>query len=140
MKWSSQTHNNRSGLVGMSYSVAFDEEHDIVVATVSGEASDDDHKSAFSESVEMCRNRSCSRLLVDLRTLRTAHLNTVSCFNFGEQAAKLASSLRLAHVLPVDPGSREDVVFTSTVQANRGIQTRDFDSIEDAKQWLFLEP
>jgi hypothetical protein len=60
----------------------------------------------------------------------------MGCFSFGEKVADSMRHLRLAHVLPGDDKSKADVRFTSTVEANRGILSREFDTVEKAQQWL----
>ena len=119
-----------------SFSVSLDEKGDIVVARVVGNATHEDHCAAMDEAVRLCGGHKCSRLLVDLRELSTVRSSTISCFSFGESLAGAPLPLRVAHVLPADDKSAEDVRFTSTVAANRGKPTGEFRSIEEARRLL----
>jgi hypothetical protein len=60
----------------------------------------------------------------------------MSCYSFAESLARSAQKIRLALVLPTDDKSKNDVIFTSTVMANRGASSREFESIDEAKKWL----
>jgi hypothetical protein len=120
----------------MPYTASYREEDGIVHVRVWGEATHDEHAAAREEAVRLCTVNHCSRMLVDLRELSTRRVTTLSCFSFGEAMAQESRGLRLAHVLPEEARSREDVRFTSTVEANRGVSSREFDSIDDATAWL----
>jgi hypothetical protein len=120
----------------MPYEVSFDKIERIVKVRVSGPATRDDHFSARNEALRLCQENRCSRLLVDLHELNTEHVSTGGCFTFGESVVRSLPGIRLAHVLPKDARSREDVKFTSTVEANRGGLVREFDGIEEARGWL----
>jgi len=119
-----------------SFSVSLDQNGDIVIVRVVGDAAHEDHCAAMDEAVRLCREHKCSRLLVDLRELSTVRSSTMSCYSFGEALAGAPLPLRVAHVLPADDKSAEDVRFTSTVVANRGKPTGEFKSIEEARRWL----
>ena len=142
--WKTDNHTrNEKGAVGSRteamtkpYSVSFDEEAGVVTVRVVGAATHKDHCMAREEALDLCRAKGCSRLLVDLRELSTERSSTMTCFSFGESLARAPQRLRLAHVLPKDLESRRDVKFTSTVEANRGMTSREFDSIEEAGEWL----
>jgi hypothetical protein len=118
------------------WKVTFDEEAGSVVVRVAGKAAHADHEAAREEAVRLCREKKCPRLLVDLRDLTTTRSSTLDCYSFGESLAKTQPSLRIAHVLPTDARSANDVRFTSNVAANRGKLTGEFNSIEEARQWL----
>jgi len=60
----------------------------------------------------------------------------MGCFIFGESVAYTLPTVLIAHVLPTDAKSREDVRFTSTVEANRGRSTGEFETIKEARKWL----
>ena len=120
----------------MSYSVSYIKEEGYVAVEVSGEPLPSEHANARGEAMRLCAEMQCSRLLVDLRSLRSIHSTTLSCFSFGVALAHDLAGVFIAHVLPVDPKSQEDVKFTATVAANRGAVTREFEDINEAKQWL----
>lgn len=101
-----------------------------------GSVTHEEHCAAREEAVRLCKSNECSKLLVDLRELCTDRSSTLSCFLFGESLAKEPQYLCIAHVLPKDPTSAKDIKFTSTVEANRGKSTREFESIAEAERWL----
>ena len=120
----------------MPYSVSFDDKDGIVYVTISGPAVKDDHYAARDESFKLCQDNVCSRLLVDLRELDASAFSSMGCFTFGEALAKSPLRLRIAHVLPTDTKSAAQVIFTSTIEANRGKSTGVFKTTEEAIQWL----
>jgi hypothetical protein len=108
----------------------------IVTVRISGMATHDDHCAARNEAWRVCQQKHSSKLLIDLRKLNTLRSSTLDCFSFGESLAHATPRLRLAHVLPNDAKSQRDVKFTSAVEANRGVLTREFETIDEAKNWL----
>ncbi len=122
----------------MPYSVSFNKDDGIITIRVSGKVHHDEHFAAYEEALRLCQEHMCSRMLVDLRELNTSRSSTVGCFLFGESVAKASTCLRIAHVMPADAKSKEDVEFTSTVEANRGVLTGMFETIDEAKNWLLI--
>ena len=120
----------------MPYEVSFDKIDRIVEVRVSGLATHDDHCAARDEALRLGQENRCSRLLVDLRELDTTRSSAMDCFTFGETLARSSPGVRLAHVLPKEARSREAVRFTSIVEANRGGLVREFDSFDEAREWL----
>jgi hypothetical protein len=121
----------------MAYVVSFDEERGIVHVTFSGSAVKDDHLAAFEEAFRQCQEHACSKLLVDLSGLCTSNISTMDSFDIGKAVAiNPTFNLRIAHVLPTHAKARENVHFASTVEANRGRMTGNFDTIEQARNWL----
>jgi|WetSurSiteA1Bulk_404760.scaffolds.fasta_scaffold51601_1 hypothetical protein len=120
----------------MPYAVSFDDKDGIVYVTISGPAVKDDHYAARDKAFQLCQDNACSRLLVDLRDLDAKAYSIMGCFTFGEALAKSPLHLLIAHVLPVDAKSAAHVIFTSTIEANRGKSTGEFKTIEEAIQWL----
>lgn len=74
--------------------------------------------------------------MVDLRKLDTKLSSMADCFSFGELVAQNMLGSRIAHVLPSENKSALDVKFTSNVEANRGIATKEFEDIDEARKWL----
>jgi hypothetical protein len=122
--------------VSTPYEISFCEQEQIVTVRLSGKVAHKDHCAARDAALQMCREKHASRLLVDLHDLDTSASTTSGCFDFGELLAQKAQHIRIAHVLPADAKSRTDVQFTSTVVANRGVWTKDFQGLEEAKKWL----
>ena len=121
------------------YTASFDEEAKIVRVRVIGSVTHEDHCAARDNAVKLCESNRCSKLLVDLRELSTERSSKMDCFSFGEMLARTPQQLHIAHVLPTDSKSAEDVRFTSKVMHNRGKITAEFYSIEEAEQWLLVE-
>ncbi|MBN2013301.1 hypothetical protein JW960_28480 [candidate division KSB1 bacterium] len=86
--------------------------------------------------MKFCQEQNISRLLVDLRDLNTKNIATSGCYSFGASLALTCPLLRIAHILPKDRKSNDDVRFTSTVETNRGIMTGEFSTVEEARDWL----
>ncbi|MBN2437201.1 MAG: hypothetical protein JXL20_01220 [Deltaproteobacteria bacterium] len=122
----------------MPYSVSFAEEG-FVLVVVSSPCTRDDHYSAMNQAVTLTERHVCSSLLVDLRELSTEAFSTTGCFTFGKKLAETTTHLKIAHVLPSDAKSSQDVRFTSTVEANRGKTTGEFSTVEEARQWLLYK-
>jgi hypothetical protein len=124
----------------MPYRVSFDEEGRIVHVTFSASAVKDDHYAAFDAALVLCQKHACSRLLVDFSGLCTSSLSTADSFLFGKAVAKAPISLRIAHVMPKHAKASENVSFASIVEANRGKRTGEFETIEQARNWLLSMP
>ena len=120
----------------MPFTVAFDPDTRIVMVKVSGRVSPQDHNKARSEALRVGRTNNSLKLLVDLRELITQDSSVMDCFAFGESFPLLSPIACIAHVLPKDENSKKDVKFTSNVSANRGLLTRDFETVAQAKEWL----
>ncbi|MBN1764103.1 MAG: hypothetical protein JW860_02505 [Sedimentisphaerales bacterium] len=120
----------------MPYEVIYNESDGIVGVRVWGEATENEHYAAREEAFRLCREHDCIRLLVDLHELSTKHSTVNGCFSFGESLAKISPGIRIAHIMPTDSLSIKDVRFTTTVEANRGVQTCSFNTAEEARTWL----
>ena len=118
----------------MSFTVSFEKEGCVFVS-ITSPCTIQDHYSALERALELCSQHANSRILVDLRSM-TESFSTVGCFNFGQKLAEQPKYLRIAHVLPHKLQVKEDVKFTSTVEANRGKSTAEFETLEEAKEWL----
>jgi len=126
----------------MPYKVSYDEQNHIVLVQVSGKATHEEHLSAQKEAFRLCKENKCSAMLVDLLNLNTEKSSVTGCYEFGESLAQgnVSPVTRIAHVMPKDSKSIEDVQFTTTVAANRGRITGLFKTLEQAKQWLLDSP
>jgi hypothetical protein len=118
------------------YIVSFDLSDRIVTVKVSGILSHDDHLKVRNEALRLCQEEHCSKILVDLSELITTSSSVANCFNFGKTFAMTSSNISVAHILPKDAKSKEDVRFVSTVGANRGLIIKDFGTINEARKWL----
>ena len=118
------------------YRVSFDEDEAIVRVRMVGKATHEDHCAAQDDAVQLCLDKKCQKLLVDLRELSTELSSTANCILFAKSLAKRPMQLRIANVLPVDSKSSEDVKFISTIASIRGHSTKVFSNMEEARQWL----
>jgi hypothetical protein len=126
----------------MPYKVSYDKQNNVVLVYVSGRVTHEEHLSARNDAFRLCKENKCSSMLVDLLHLNTEKSSVTGCFEFGESLARgdILPATRIAHVLPTDPKSIEDVKFTTTVAANRGRITALFETLEQAMQWLLTSP
>lgn len=118
------------------YSVSFSEHMGIVIVQIAGDPTHKNCCDARDKAVQICLENHCSKILVDLREMTTDKISLTSCFIFAEELSKKNLCLFIAHVLPRDIKSREDVRFASSVESNRGLSTGEFYNIEEARQWL----
>lgn len=124
----------------MTYKVFIDKDNALVNVSISGKATNANHLAARDEVLRMCKEGGCLKLLVDLSDLDTEGISTTNCFEFGESFARVMPRIMVASILPKDTKSRQDVRFTSTVASNRGLIAREFDTDEEAKDWLLARP
>jgi len=120
----------------MPQEVSFDQQNRIVTVRISGESTKEDHLNARDEALKICQKTGCSKILVDLRGLEMMDVTVFGCFKFGESVSMNSPHVRIAHVMPEDAGIRENIRFTSTVEKNRGKGTGEFETLEEARQWL----
>jgi len=120
----------------MSYTTSFNKEDEIIEIRISGSATREEHYAALGDAIQLCQENGCAKLLIDLREMLSTRFTTTRCFTFGRSVADKPPFVRIAHVMPADAKSREDVRFVSTIEANRGIASREFETIDDAKTWL----
>jgi len=120
----------------MAYRVFIDEGGAMVSVSVSGRAEKTEHLAARDEALRLCQEGGCLRLLVNLSDLDTEGISITNCFEFGESLARVTPRVVVANILPKNGKSRQDVLFTSTVASNRGLTSREFDTVEEAKSWL----
>ena len=123
----------------MPYDVTMDEAAAIVLVRVRGEATDEEHRNARKEAARLCQSQGYRKLLVDLRDLKTREVvSTAGLYEFGASYEKdgVPADTRIAHVFPREKTAREDVGFTTTVALNRGVLIGEFDTVEEARNWL----
>lgn len=119
-----------------TYTVSFDETIHIISVTVCGKTTPDEHSIMHSEIIQLCKEKHCSSLFVDLRELNTSLHSFPDFIIIGESLAKALPGLRVATVLPKNSKSKADIEFTATVAANRGVICKEFENIDEAKKWL----
>jgi len=116
--------------------VSLDQTNRFVIAQISTMDTYKDRCEARDEALQLCREMHCSRLLVDLRDLKTDRASTIDCFEFGESLSRAKKPFYIAHVMPSDPNFKEDVRFASIVAENRGIIAKECKTLGEAKTWL----
>jgi hypothetical protein len=119
-----------------SYEVSFDNKTRIVKVQIAGLATHTELCIIREEAFKLCQEKGCSKLLIDLLHLNTRQSSIYDCFYFGESVAHIPLGVWIAHVMPIDDKTREDVKFTSIVETNRGVLAKNFETVEDAKKWL----
>ena len=120
----------------MPYEISYDEENRLMILNFSGSPSINEHKKVRKEVVPLLKIKKYSKLLVDLSNLDTSFIKTMDNFSFGETSPQAYKGIKLAIVLPLDEPSKEDILFTSTVAFNRGLNIKEFNTVEDALSWL----
>ena len=120
----------------MPYEASFDENVGLVCVRVYGMAPHDEHVAAHDEAMRICQENKCPFLLVDLSSLNTSRSTIMSCFDFGTCLSETRPFAHVALVLPADHQSRDHVIFTANVAANRGGWIKEFDTVDAAKKWL----
>jgi hypothetical protein len=120
----------------MPYTVSYDEKSGVVRIQVFGVDKVDDHYSARDEAFELCKKNKCAKLLVDLSKLDIKSRGTFGCFLFGKSVVKKSPGIKIAHVLPSDVSTRNDIKFIQTAESTQGGCCREFDTINEALHWL----
>jgi len=118
------------------FKVSFDENDGVAKVVMSGKATHEEHLAARDEASRICKEKNCSKLMVDLSNLDTEYSSTMDCFSFGTSFADKLPYVQIAYVLPKENKSASDVWFTTTVQKNRGVNCKEFKNIEEAGKWL----
>jgi len=123
----------------MGYEISIDDPHGIAEIRLAREMSHGEHLQARDELFEICRARRLRKILVDARDLAGKPPSTFELFDFGASWARLGRetpALLVVGVLPRDAAARNWWQFGETVASNRGLVTRTFDDVEQARAWL----
>jgi len=122
----------------MSYDISYDEKENIIQLHFFGIDTKDEHYAALDEACQICTEYNCKKLLVDLSEMEIKPIlrNVFGCFQFGDYVSKKMVGFKIAHVMPKIVTDVKDVQFISNVEHNRGVNCREFLTIEDALQWL----
>ena len=86
----------------------------------------------WNEIMMMAARCNCKRVLVD-KDIGT-DLSTADVFRMASEVAFEFRSVKLA--VCDRHSSQQDIEFGETVAANRGLDTRSFNDIDDARHWL----
>ena len=120
----------------MPYNVSYDKKHGVVRIQVFGMDKTEDHYSAFDEGLQLCKKNHCSKLLVDLRKLDINIRGSFGCFLFAKSVVEKSPGIKIAHLLPSDVSTRDDIQFISAVESKQGGCSREFEKMEEALNWL----
>lgn len=123
----------------MGYRTTVDATHGVVELRLFDALSHDEHVAARKELIDTCRDRRIRNVLIDARDLIVPRdASFMDLFDFAESWPDVAGGMRVmvAGVLPRDADTRKQVMFGDTVASNRGLLSRAFDSMEEARAWL----
>ncbi len=120
----------------MPYELFYDSDNGIVSIRIRGLLSRREHVEVRDGGFRLCYENRCWRILLDLREIDLGGFSTVEFYDFGQSVAAALPGVRVAHVMPRDNEAKKDVRFISTVEANRGVSTAEFESVERAREWL----
>ena len=123
----------------MGYRTTVDATHGVVELRLFDALSHDEHVAARKELIDTCRDRRIRNVLIDARDLIVPRdASFMDGFDFAESWPDVAGGMRVmvAGVLPRDADTRKQVMFGDTVASNRGLLSRAFDSMEEARAWL----
>jgi hypothetical protein len=122
----------------MPYEISYDQQDNMVKIHFSCDDAKQEHYLALEEACELCSKHHCKKLLIDLRELKKeiTSRKEIGCFDFGESVAMKMFGFKIAHVLPKVASEMRDIEFISTVESNRGVNSQEFFTVEDALKWL----
>ncbi|MCK5226711.1 MAG: hypothetical protein KAJ60_10765 [Desulfobulbaceae bacterium] len=121
----------------MPYSVTYDEETDCIFVSVNGELNLSLFNSMAPEVAQLLKKHACKQVLNDLRHT-TLEQSVLSIYSMPEQALKAGVCRTIKRALVVN-GAFSEFRFLETVFINQGNIVKMFNSIDDAKGWLFDE-
>ena len=126
----------------MTLSIKAEFEDPVLIVTVTGKFTLASAKSTFSEALGAMTQLQIGRLLVDCRTIDMAD-SVSEVFEYASFIAEslthhltedLAAIPRLAYIFAA--GHETLIKFGETVAQNRGMDTRVFSDIDEARSWL----
>ncbi len=112
--------------------------HPIIETFYSGLLSKDELFDAFRATVALAQTSGTTRFLADCTHLEGGH-SIVHLYTLVDTLMSSGAALgafREAVLLPVLPGSAEDVLFWETACLNRGLRVKVFESRPSAIAWL----
>jgi hypothetical protein len=123
----------------MPWQVELDEEAGVVEVAMTGEFSVHEHGEARAMAMELCRERGARLVLADLTRMALApDWTSFAFYEFGStfDREEMPAGLRMAVIVPADPGARREAHFAADVADNRGIPMKLFGAVEAARSWL----
>ena len=121
----------------MAYILGVKPRGDYLHFTVTGENTAETVSGYFSEVLQICQERRCSRVLIETN-LQGPSLSPYAIFNTISQAIQHSpSGSRVFAYVDVNPmHDRKAVHFAETVAVNRGFRIKSFSSVAEAEKWL----
>ena len=112
---------------------------DLLLVTTAGYDDNVDEAVAYYESlISICVDNQCRRILID-ESLMTSVLDKVSQYQMVQRlVSHVPYDLAIAFVF--NPEHFEETSFGVLVAENRGINVRAFTTLEEASEWLQIEP
>lgn len=121
----------------MPYTVTYDTETDCIFVTIEGELNLLLLDSMAAEVSRCIKEHGCRRILNDLRNTKlTGH--AIDIYSMPKHALRAGVTRSVQRALVVS-GAFSEFRFLETVFINRGNIVRLFNSIDDARRWLFGE-
>lgn len=125
----------------MPVSIEYQPERRAVVIVSTGMVTLDELGCQSPLAVELLKQHSSSRMLVDYRDAQV-NVSTLDVYALPEryEALGLSRNVRIAVILPRGLDDTELFEFYTDVTHNRGFMTRLFESVEAAQRWLDSAP
>lgn len=123
------------GIEIMPYSVEYDKKTDCIYVSVEGEFNLSSFNSMAADVAQCLSECGCRRILNDLRHARLMG-SIVDIYSMPERAMKVGITRAVKRALVIS-GTFSRFHFLETVFINQGNIVRLFNSIDDAKRWLF---
>ena len=122
----------------MGYRVTVDEAAGIVELSLAAPMLHDQHRAARDALIKVCTEQGLYRILIDARDIAADVPHVLDLFEFGASWKDIVRRMpvRVAGVLPADPAVRKWWGFGETAAINRGLVTRAFPDLDQAKAWL----
>ena len=121
----------------MPYSITYDKETDCIFVSVEGEFDISLFNSMAPEVAQMLKKHGCRHVLNDLQHA-TPSKSVFDTYPIPKKAIKSGVGRNIKRALVVS-GDLSEFIFLETVFLNQGNIVKLFNSIDDAKGWLFGE-
>lgn len=121
----------------MAYILGVKTSGDHLHFTVTGENTAENVSGYFSEVLQICHQRRCSRVLIE-ENLQGPSLNTYTIFNIITEAIQHnPPEPRLFAYVDTNPMHNMDAMhFAETVAVKRGVLVKLFSNVPEAERWL----
>jgi hypothetical protein len=118
--------------VDMNYELKIIPDTRIAFFCWSGPITLEDRKKNVETIAQFCQDNGVDQLIVDT-CQQINETSTIQMFDFSTHIPKAMRGVRIA---VVRHPSDEETQFGENVAANRGAQSRSFDTLEEARRWL----